>query len=152
MRSATNQPASAQTGTNDLIVAISYSIERIIYQALAHYSPVNCSQEPKGHEINQHKADLKAEIPSRLEYILETRKISDDEWLAVQKLQDFLRYATADKFNWGYPKMFEMMSDDFAKLHAYVLEIHNPNGTAARPIYYRPESQGGEEGRESSGV
>ncbi len=145
--------ASAPTVTNYSIVNVLSDIRGIIDQALAHHVSVYCSQEPEGHAINQHKADLSVKIPGRLEDILGTRNISDGEWLAVRKLQDFIGYATVLGCNWEDIDMFEMMSGHFTRVHKYVSDITKHDDQAARPIYYdKPEGQSRGHDMESSGV
>lgn len=155
MVSATPQPALPQTGANDSIFTIFQLIEGIINRASAHYvsqyPSLYCGQEPRGHGTNQHKEELKAGIPSRLEDILGSG-ISDDDWLAMQELRKVVIYATADKFDWENKKMFDMLRDNFKEIYDNVLKMINPKKTPARPIYYRPEIQGRGQGLESSGV
>lgn len=153
MASATPQAALPQTCANDSVATILYTIEGIINRASNHYvsqdPSVYCGQKPIGHEINQHKEELKA-VPSKLENILNSG-ISDDDWLAMQKLRDILRYAITDKFDWANRRMFDMLSDDFKGIYEHVLRITKPDKAAARPpVYYKPKRNSGGEGLQSS--
>jgi len=151
MASTTPRPASPQTGPNDSIVTILYTIEGILKRATNHYlDPAYCGQEPKGHGIGQHKDELKA-IPSRLEAILNSG-ISDDEWLAIiRELGKIVKYATAEKFDLENQKWFKMLTDDVEEIYKRVLRIDDANRTATRPpIYYEQKSQSGGEGFETS--
>src|SRR3989338_2610628 len=153
MANTVPQTALPQTGANDSIATILYTIEGIINQALAHHiSHISayCILEPKDHGANQHKYELKAKIPSKLEAILE-RRISGEEWLAVQRLRSFMNYATSSDFDWEKYEMFEMMSDHFSRVYDYVLGVANLARVATQSlIYYRPKSQRGGEGFETS--
>ena len=147
------QPALPQAGINDPVVTILYTIEGILNRASAHYvsqdASVYCGQEPIGHGIVQHKDELKA-IPSRLERILGLT-ISDDDWLAMQRLLDIMKYATADKFDLGNQKLFDMLSEDFKKLYDHVLNITKLNRMVAPPpAYPRPRGRSGGDDLETS--
>ena len=148
------QPASPQIGTNESIVTLLYTIEGIINRASNHYvsqdDSVYCGQKPKGHGIVQHKDELKP-VPKRLEEILQVQNISGDEWLAMQNLIKILRYATADKFDWGIQKWFDMLKADFKEIYDRVLNAPKLDRTAAPPpVYPRPKGKSGGEGLETS--
>ena len=154
MASTTPQAASPPTDASNSVFTVLNVMEGILNLASNHYSSqhpsVYCGQKPLGHGINQHKDELKSEIPSRLEDALKA-PISDKEWLAMQDITKIIKYATADKFDWENQELFQMLTGDFEQIYKRVLRIDDAKRTATPPpIYYRPKSQTGEEGFEPS--
>ncbi|MBI2649899.1 hypothetical protein HYX04_01135 [Candidatus Woesearchaeota archaeon] len=153
MASTTPQAASPPTDASNSVFTILNVMKGILNLASNHYisqhPSVYCGQEPLGHGIGQHKDELMA-IPSRLEAILNLG-ISDDDWLAMQKLSKILKYATAEKFDWENQELFQMLTEDFEQIYKRVLRIDDAKRTAMPPtIYYRPKSKSGGGGFEPS--